>query len=184
MLQVEIYVSSLTKYVVGNENGQWITLPQNEESLRMQLENIFKEEWIILDYTSPFNIGEYENIINLNEKVNQLNDLGLDKEQLTVLFKAGDNKNETFQKIVDGDYVLEFVTTDGSDGLTQMKDDEWFAMQLYDNGFLFWFPEVPEELYDHIDWEGVWRWCENTYSWQEVVYEDDGKYNTWLVNIG
>ena len=88
---VDIYLSSLSRYVQGNENGEWLTLPMSNEELTNKFSEIVGKgkEWIILEkYGAPFEIGEYENVFKLNEFMQNINSYGLDEEEIQILAKV------------------------------------------------------------------------------------------------
>lgn len=179
---LKLYVSSLSKYLNGRENGRWLKLPMDNSKLEDVLNEIKgnTEELIILDYDAPFEIGEYENIINLNDLCWELEVSEITKEQLTVLFMAGDNKEETFLKIINSEYVIINTEEINTNGFVDGSD---FAMYLYDNGYINFLGELSDEAYDFINWDKVWKNCEIAYNWKEIVYTDNGVYNTYIVNI-
>lgn len=55
IMTVDIYLSSLSKYVDGNENGEWVTLPMSNEDLTNKFNEIVGKgkECIILDSSEP-----------------------------------------------------------------------------------------------------------------------------------
>lgn len=79
-MKINIYLSNLSRYTEGRENGRWLQLPMEFA----QLEKVFAEivgqnqEHIILDYNAPFEISEFENIFALNEFMENVEDCGID----------------------------------------------------------------------------------------------------------
>ena len=86
---LKIYLSNLSKYIEGRENGRWLQLPMDQDKLESIYNDIIgkNQEHIILDYDAPFNISEYENIFALNEILENISDCGLDDDMLTALCK-------------------------------------------------------------------------------------------------
>lgn len=76
-----IYLTNLGKYNEGILQGEWVDLPIEEEELKKVFERIGinkeYEEYFITDYETDLNIeiGEYENIKELNETIEELEDL-------------------------------------------------------------------------------------------------------------
>lgn len=180
MLKVKIYVSNLAKYTEGRENGRWLSLPMEETALKVALNEIVGEnaEHIILDNDAPFEIGEYENILSLNNMVSELQFTGLENEVLQVLFKVGDNREETFNKIMEDEYSIidvEFI----SEGWN-CADSEKCGLVLHELDLITIFKApVPEDLIDYIDWEQVFT-CESiNCGWKEVSTDN----TNYLVRI-
>lgn len=50
-MTIDIYLSSLSEYTNGNDNGEWLTLPMSNEELTDKFNGIVGKgkEWIILD---------------------------------------------------------------------------------------------------------------------------------------
>ena len=81
----KIFLTNLGKYNESNLVGEWVDLPVNDN-----FESVFKkigidkqhEEWFISDYETNIlglEIGEYENIFDLNDKIAQLDELDEDQ---------------------------------------------------------------------------------------------------------
>jgi len=69
--QLRVYVANLGKYNEGELVGNWISLPTTRNQIKTFLKdnvelNSRYEEYAIHDYESDFNLGEYENIYDLN----------------------------------------------------------------------------------------------------------------------
>ena len=93
MALVSVFITNLGKYNEGQLVGKWIDLPMDEE----ELNNSFKEigineeyeEYFITDYESEcgIEIGEYENIYELNNKLEELENE--DIEKVKAMFESG-----------------------------------------------------------------------------------------------
>ena len=178
---IKIFITNLAKYTRGNLSGEWVTLPINSDKLESIKNRILgnDEELFITDYTAPFEISEYANIEELNENMQELEELNLDKEEFSALCKCSSScdYHEILQKIVDHDYIIIEVTKD-----IKYMDESDIARELYDEGFLNHFlKEIPEHLTDLIDWEQVWTECNVAYGWQSVFFEESGRQ--FAVNI-
>ena len=57
-MTVKIYLSNLSKYIEGRENGRWLQLPMDQDKLESIYNDIIvkNQEHIIMDYDAPFNI--------------------------------------------------------------------------------------------------------------------------------
>ncbi len=180
MLKIKIYVSSLAKYTEGRENGRWLSLPMEEETLKNVLSEIMgnDEELIILDHDAPFEIGEYENIISLNNMVSELQLTDLETEVLQVLFKVGDNREETFQKIMEDEYSIIDIDLIAEGWNCAYSEKCGLVLHELDLITVFNTP-VPEDLIDYIDWENVFT-CESiNCGWKEVSTDN----TNYLVRI-
>jgi hypothetical protein len=178
----KIYLSNLGAYTRGQLKGEWLTLPMTEEKLQAAVKKVLgnkgDEEFFITDYDLPFSISEYENLEELNNTIQELQELSLDPEELTALFKSstcGDWK-ETAKKILDGDYTILEVTDkisliDGSD----------IARTLYDEEYISFLGKIPDDIIEYIDWDHVWRECNISYGWNEIFFEESGRQ--FAVNI-
>lgn len=77
---LSVFITNLGKYNEGYLIGEWVDLPTSEEYLNEVFERIGineeYEEYFITDYESDFGIeiGEYENIRELNEKLEDLDE--------------------------------------------------------------------------------------------------------------
>lgn len=175
----KIYLSNLSAYTRGILKGEWLTLPCSPDELQAVIKRVLgnDEEFFITDYDLPFSISEYENLIELNYTIQELQELNSDPEELTALFKSstcGDWK-ETAKKIIDGDFTILEVTNN------TLESGSDIAYKLYDEGYILFLGEIPENLIDYIDWDHVWRECNIAYGWQEVYFEKSGRQ--FAVNI-
>jgi hypothetical protein len=176
----KVYISNLAAYTRGILKGEWLTLPMSEEQLQTAIKRVLgtDEEYLITDYELPFEISEYENLKELNNKIVELQELEFDPEELSALFKSstcGDWK-ETAQIIIGGDYSLLEVTEK-----VQYMDGSDIAYKLYEEEYISFLGEIPGNLIDYIDWDQVWRECNITYGWNEVFFADSGRQ--FAVNI-
>lgn len=180
-MEIKIYVSNLSKYASGNENGEWITLPASEEVLTHVKNNIIgkNQEWIILDYDAPFNIGEYENIDTLQEVIESINECGIDETEIKALFKAGDTPQETLEHLTSGDFTI--INTDEiAEGWSISNQEEINGLVLNECGYVTMFDNsIPEELIDYINWEQIWTAESINQGWNEVTVDN----TTYLVRF-
>lgn len=93
--KVRIFLTNLGKYNEGELVGEWVDLPvQNFKPIldKIGIDGKNYEEVFITDYEAPFEIGEYENINELNNKVKRIETL--DEEQKDVLYSVMGNWSE------------------------------------------------------------------------------------------
>lgn len=90
-----IYIANLGKYNEGELVGGWIALPVEEEELNEFLKEVVGindeyEEWAIHDYECKYlKIGEYSDIYELNEKIEEIEELmETDGDKIEAAFEA------------------------------------------------------------------------------------------------
>lgn len=170
-MKIQIYLSNLAKYTEGRENGEWLILPKTEEQLEEVFEKIVGKgnEHIILDYDAPFEIGEYDNIFELNEYMMELNENGVDELTVNILEKVVDTKEELKSVLANGNYIIIDVDSEIHGWSTNIVDDDIRGRVLHDLGFNTVFKaHVPEEIEDYIDWESVYRDLSINDGWYDV----------------
>lgn len=141
----------------GADGGEWITLPMDPDELKEELEKIAAAmpdndpEWFINDYEwtteiEPREIGEMENISDLNDELNELH--GLDewtiKEIAAAVEAFGYSFNEAMERCGRGCFVF-YADQDLSDVAAEMADD---ILNLKD---------VPDFIARYFDYEAFAR---------------------------
>lgn len=160
-MEIKVYVADLGAYSAGYLIGDWFTLPMDEDELREGIQSMLKmgEEWAIHDYEAPFSISEYENIFQLNEKLEglDLSDIEDDEFGAIVQYMGMD---EGIEKITSEEYR---VWNEDS-----MAD---IAFEFYtETGLLGEAEEKMPTLASYIDWERVGRDMEIEGTFIEVTY--------------
>lgn len=170
-MQIKIYVSNLSKYVEGRENGKWVPLPMEAERLEEVLDKIVGngKEHIILDYDAPFAISEYENIQELNNFLLGISEYDFEIDILTALFKAGDGPAEVKDYIKNGNFRIvnvDEVSKNWSSGLSGTK---LFGMALNEVGYNNLFSQpIPVEMIDYMDFEQIYMCLSVNDGWRDV----------------
>lgn len=105
--EVKIFLTNLGKYNEGELVGEWVTLPvQDFKPIleRIGIDGKNYEEVFITDYEAPFEIEEYDNINELNNKVKRIE--ALDEEQKDIIYSLMDewDFDELLEKVENGDY--------------------------------------------------------------------------------
>lgn len=103
---MNIFITNLGKYNEGELVGEWVKLPVSEEELEAVFERIGineeYEEHFITDYETDidgFEIGEYDNIEELNELAETLEDLDeYEREIVEAMLSEGYSLEETLEK--------------------------------------------------------------------------------------
>ena len=181
-MTIKIYLSSLSRYVEGRENGKWLRLPMDTDKLQSIYNDIVgkNQEHIILDYDAPFDISEYENIFMLNETLENISDYGLDYDMLTALFKVNPNRDEVLEAIENGTYTIVNVDEVSAGWNISFDREEIFGMVLNEEGYNNLFSQaIPEEMIDYMDFAQIYTCLSVNDGWQPV---DVGNV-TYLVRI-
>lgn len=154
-----IYLTNLGKYNEGTLQGEWVDLPITEEELEKILKRIGinkeYEEYFITDYETDLNItiGEYENIKELNETIEELEDISdfeIDKVNAIIEYKNYSSV-EDLQNVI-SDY-------DDYNWYAGMSGAEYEEMLVEDNGQL---DSLSSWLKDYI-----------TIDYESMAYDDD-----------
>lgn len=170
-MKIQIYLSNLAKYTEGRENGEWLVLPKSEEKLEEVYEKIVGKgnEHIILDYDAPFEIGEYDNIFELNDFLVDLTLNGVTETKVNILSKVVDTQEELKSVLANGNYIIIDVDSEIHGWSTNIVDDDIRGRVLHNLGFNTVFKvNVPEEMEDYIDWESVYRDLSINDGWYDV----------------
>ena len=181
-MTIKIYLSNLSKYVEGIENGKWLQLPMDTEKLQSVYNDIVGEnqEHIILEYDAPFDIDEYENIFTLNETLENISDCGLDDDMLTALFKVNPDRDEVLEAIENGTFDIINVDDVSAGWNVSLDREEIFGMVLNEEGYNNLFSQpIPEEMIDYMDFAQIYTCLSVNDGWQPV---DVGNV-TYLVRI-
>ena len=172
-LKIDVCVRNITRF-----NEKWMSLPISDDQLNKFLRNS-DDEYIIVDYNAPFEISEYANIPTLNETYQKLIESELDNKTLEVLFEASRHDTEqTLEYIINDKYT--FIQVDDEES-SKFIDDCDCARYLHDNEYISFLGEIPEILYDYMDWDQVWSTCNIEHEW--IRYFDQSTSITYLVNI-
>ena len=93
MKVLSVFITNLGKYNEGELVGKWIDLPMDKEEIKKAFDDIGinerYEEYFITDYESDYGIeiGEYENVYALSEKLEELENEDADK--VKAMFESG-----------------------------------------------------------------------------------------------
>lgn len=179
-MDIKIYLSNLSRYVEGRENGRWLSLPMAEDKLRQVFAEIVGNgnEGIILDYNAPFSIGEYESVFDLNERMENLADV--DETTCKLLCEYCDTLEEAMEILENENYSIIDVDRVSSGWNVPANSDELFGMVLNEEGYnnLFSTP-IPEEMIDYMDFAQIYCCLSVNDRWQDISI--DG--NTYLVTV-
>ena len=181
-MTIKIYLSNLSRYVEGTENGRWLQLPMDSDKLKSAYNDIVGEnqEHIILEYDAPFDIDEYENIFTLNETLENISDCGLEDDMLTALFKVNSDRDEVMEAIENGTFDIINVDEVSSGWNASLDREEIFGMVLNEEGYNNLFSQsIPEEMIDYMDFAQIYTCLSVNDGWQPVEVGDI----TYLVRL-
>lgn len=170
-----VYLSNLSKYIEGRENGRLLRLPMDSDKLQSIYNDIVgkSQEHIILDYDAPFDISEYENIFVLNETLESISECGLDSDMLTALFKVNPDRDEVLKVIENCTFYIINVDEVSSGWSVSLDREEIFGMVLNEEGYnnLFSHP-IPEEMIDYMNFAQIYTCLSINDGWQPINVGD------------
>ena len=170
-MTIKIYLSNLSRYIEGKENGRWLQLPMDTNKLQSIYSDIVgkNQEHIILDYDAPFDISEYENIFMLNETLENISDCGLDDDMLTALFKVNSDRDEVLEAIENGTFDIINVDEVSSKWSIFLDHETLYGMVLNEEGYNNLFSQpIPEEMIDYVDFAQIYTCLSVNDGWQSV----------------
>jgi antirestriction protein len=142
---MQIYLTNLSQYNNGFLIGEWLELPCTKDELQDALSRILgqDEECFISDTDGiPFEVGEYDNLYGLNDKLEQYDALD-EREQLCVAFLLSES--------YDWDYSMENY----DDVILYSNESlEDVAYALVEEGC---FGTVGDGLVNYVDYEAIAR---------------------------
>lgn len=171
IMKIKIYLSNLSKYTEGRENGRWLQLPMDSDKLQSVYNDIVGEnqEHIILEYDAPFYIDEYENVFTLNETLENISDCGLDDEMLTALFKVNSDRDEVLEAIENETFNIINVDEVSAGWNISLDYEEIYGMVLNEEGYNNLFSQpIPEEMIDYMDFAQIYTCLSVNDGWQPV----------------
>lgn len=172
-MTIDIYLSSLSEYTNGNDNGEWLTLPMSNEELTDKFNGIVGKgkEWIILDSSEPSLVSEYEDVFSLNDFLLEVSK-EFQREEISILSKVVDTLEDLKELFESGNYTV-INADEVSDGWTITCGDECWGMVLNECGYNNLFSQpIPEEMIDYINFKQVWRDLSINDGWQSVTVND------------
>jgi antirestriction protein len=110
MKMIKLWIGNLGKYNEGQLVGEWFDLPVDMEEVKEKIGLTGDyEEWFIADYEAPFEVGEYDNIDNLNNIAELLE--GKEDWEINAMAYLVDNFyaedwEEAWEKVDDGDVII------------------------------------------------------------------------------
>lgn len=105
--KIKIFLTNLGKYNEGDLVGEWVELPVDDFQPILDRIGINDEyeEWFITDYEAPFEIGEYDDIDELNEIAEAIENFNATElEVLKTYEENGYDMQTAIEKVRDNDY--------------------------------------------------------------------------------
>ena len=142
---MQIYLTNLTQYNNGFLVGEWLELPCTKDQIQDAISRVLNqdEEYFITDSEGiPFEVNEYENLYDLNDRLQQYEALD-EHEKLCVSFLLSEGH--------DWDYCME-----NYENVTLYSDEslEDVAYSLVEDGC---FGTVGDGLSNYIDYAAIAR---------------------------
>lgn len=155
MAYLRVALTNLGKYNEGELIFEWLELPATEEEIEQAFQNIKVadgteyEEYFITDYETDIEglkVGEYENLWELNEKMEELSTLqNYEIEEIEAIMEAqGVPLEKSLEIQKEGDFVY----------YSGVESYEELAKMFVDEGFL---GEIPKNLQYYIDYRAIGR---------------------------
>lgn len=127
--KVRIFLTNLGKYTEGDLVGEWVTLPVDDFKPILDRIGINDEyeEWFITDYEAPFDIGEYDDIDELNEIAKAFKNFNAEQKEVFAYFYEYYSMplDELVEKIENNDYL--YVKADNDEDLGYAIVDEFYG---------------------------------------------------------
>lgn len=148
---LKIYVTNLKEYNNGKIIGEWVSLPcEGLEEVLNKISNNGNDELFISDYEtdiSNLKIGEYEDILQLNEIAEEIEEM---REDELIAFQAyleqyANNMEQALEEVRQGNYTIYYDCDDMSDVAYQVVNE---------SGLL---DGVPETIKGYFDYEAYGR---------------------------
>lgn len=169
---LNIYVTDLAAYNNGYLIGKWISLPVEEDELKQEINQVLvdgattcgynevHEEYFITDYEweeiNIFEVDEFDNVFELNEKVKLLEDL-------------------TQSQVKGVRYLIDYgICTDIEDAISKCDDVVIFEDQsLEDVAYnliheCYNIDDIPSIIYNNIDYKSIAQELDYSGEYQEV----------------
>jgi antirestriction protein len=150
---LKVALTNLGKYNEGELVYQWLELPATDEEIvramwAIGMDGEEYEEYFISDYETDIEgleVGEYENLDELNSLVERYEDLGeYDQEAVQAIMEAeGYNFEESLDKVEQG-----YFTFYSGQSLEDV------AYEMVDEGL---FGDIADNLKNYIDYEAIAR---------------------------
>lgn len=146
---LKIFISNLRKYNEGQIIGEWVSLPcEGLEEVLDKISNNGNDELFISDYEtdlSSLKIGEYEDILQLNEIAEEIKGMYDDEIIALQAYLEEYNMEQALEEVRQGNYRIYYNCDNMEDVACQVVND----CGLLDG--------APEELKVYFDYEAYGR---------------------------
>lgn len=124
---LKIYVTNLRKYNNGKIIGEWVSLPcEGLEEVLNEISNNGNDELFISDYETDINglkIGEYEDILQLNEIAEEIDNLSDDEVIALQAYLEEYNMEQALDEVRQGNYRIYYNCDNMEDVACQVVND-------------------------------------------------------------
>lgn len=124
---LKIYVTNLKEYNNGKIAGEWVSLPcEGLEEIFNKISNNGKDELFISDYEtdiSNLKIGEYEDILQLNEIAEEIEEMREDELIALQAYLEEYNMEQALDEVRQGNYRIYYNCDDMSDVAYEAVND-------------------------------------------------------------
>ena len=144
---LDVFMTNLGKYNEGELVGEWLSLPVYDESeideslARIGIDKKEYEEYFITDYEwNPykfFSINEYEDVYDLNKRLQELQELG-------------DNELEALNILVNGEGMDISYAIDKTEEVQIYNEDDLYSIG---EEMLSYDVKIPSYLNNYVDYE-------------------------------
>jgi antirestriction protein len=121
--QLRVYVANIGKYNSGELIGGWIDLPATNNQIKtflkhqVRLNSPCEDEYAIHDFESDFNLGEYENLYDLNLLAIKLEQMSVTEKNIAAAYCSVNGLKDTTSILNIAEQVNEisYVELDAND---------------------------------------------------------------------
>ena len=145
---LEVFITNLRMYNEGNLHGEWVDLSQDLETILAKVEEIAPgdDEYFISDYEGFIrHVGEYDNIIELKNKVDEITEAleGCSVENVECIIDAVEQHTQYYSEqieiIKNGNFQIYNNCEDMADVAAQIMEE---------SGTLAELPEFSQRYFD------------------------------------
>lgn len=170
---LNVYVTNLGKYNEMELVGEWLSLPTSEEEIQECFKHIGLnkeyEEYFITDYESDVGLkcSEYVNLIELNEKIQELEDATKgDYDKLKAVIERDYWREDQLEEVIE---TMQSDDVYFQKGITAEEYEEEFVNECYDLKFM---NEGWLSNYIKIDYQRMAKDDDSIYETEEGVLVD------------
>ena len=123
----KVFITNKAAYGEGSLIGKWTQLPMDNESLKQYINDILQKgggtEVFITDSTSNFHIGEYTDVIKLNNILTEVVNEKRESEFIAIMECLTTDFIEGFEILENGDYQIEWECDSLDDAARNLAEE-------------------------------------------------------------